>query len=190
MSTSVWGSELKSRLRWSLCQCSFCLPLCEVVSWNIPISLSKSSSHRLPLCEVVSWNYYRSDKPIKMFCRLPLCEVVSWNIWGGRGTGKTYGLPLCEVVSWNDNDIGINNVRSGLPLCEVVSWNTLLSVACLCDLWSTSVWGSELKLRWGHHHARGFRRLPLCEVVSWNVLSTFSCDLVFTSTSVWGSELK
>ncbi len=145
MSTSVWGSELKYRTLWEDGK-NFCLPLCEVVSWNNNSSPITSNVNGLPLCEVVSWNAIKRLIQIcektstsvwgselkypsrPMTCNgicLPLCEVVSWNTPEQHRVRNAWRLPLCEVVSWNTyKQLGIPD-GGGLPLCEVVSWNNL-----------------------------------------------------------------
>ena len=75
LSTSVWGSELKCFFSVHGYR-SLCLPLCEVVSWNVASLTSTAIPCRLPLCEVVSWN-------ISSFAS-PTGTLLSTSVWGSE----------------------------------------------------------------------------------------------------------
>ena len=122
LSTSVWGSELKSQ----------------------SVLLRSHAVHGLPLCEVVSWNNY-----IFWFCEcrlgLPLCEVVSWNILYlsvidllNKST-SVWGSELKYAADGFTNLLDSSTSVWGSELKYQIQRKRLYHRL------STSVWGSELK---------------------------------------------
>ena len=141
----MWGSELKFFFGFSKTR-FHCLPLCEVVSWNLKRDFNKWRASSLPLCEVVSWN--TSAKSVALAkASLPLCEVVSWNIMKYFDHFFYCRLPLCEVVSWNDDTL--HPKRDWYQSTSVWGSELKCTYGYLSPIThvSTSVWGSELKLQ-------------------------------------------
>ena len=123
LSTSVWGSELKSFISIYHPSC-YSLPLCEVVSWNKEILLWKSAFTR-------STSVWGSELKF-LCCQDCSCFVLSTSVWGS------------ELKYWRKR-WNMKQEKS-LPQCEVVSWNYTLSRCSFSVKWSTSVWGSELNV--------------------------------------------
>ena len=148
------NKDLLCDLLWNLWLMSIdfvtncCLPLREVVSWNV-LSITVSPSAR----------------------RLPLREVVSWNISTAFQKAVGVSLPLREVVSWNTIMWRIRPVSICLPLREVVSWNVNDTENVSISAMSTFAWGSELKYN-ERKRKTAVMGLPLREVVSWNISSS------------------
>ena len=143
-STSMWGRELKYRDAGSC--------------WW---------SDRRPLCEVVNWNIRKYDQ-IVILDRRPLCEVVNWNISFLRCASSSSSVDL-YVRSWIEIDMFTASSCISCVDLYVRSWIEIISDAwSIVILWSTSMWGRELKFP-----IREVTKFVVCrplhEVVNWNI---------------------
>ena len=98
LSTSAWGSELKSVWCFRNQNVQVRLPLREVVSWNKRATLQPAGRKSLPLREVVSWNCNgvgETDDPYLStsawgselkcpYCNWILCSPQSTSAWGSE----------------------------------------------------------------------------------------------------------
>ena len=152
LSSSSWGCELKWLL-WFTINITFCHPLREDVSWNIPHSSLSNADISHPLREDVSWNvmilmsqpceksssswgcelkYFKTIMQITDNSH-PLREDVSWNELKKVQKQKWVSHPLREDVSWNNVYVLSSAEPSSHPLREDVSWNAWFFFFCLCE---------------------------------------------------------
>ena len=141
-----------------------------------------------PPCEDVSWNYIKMESGSYVI-RHPPCEDVSWNTTFIKELGILPGHPPCEDVSWNKIFNGSTWDEYRHPPCEDVSWNIMPQFSLTVFVWSSSLWGCELKYSHSSSTPMYKRSSSLwgCEL---KYLLSHLLVLVSQSSSLWGCELK
>ena len=114
------------------------------MSWNLSTLSDIIERFGQPPCEAVSWNIISTMCTHRMTVSLLVrLWVEIWKIL--QQYYRKEGQPPCEAVSWNG--ITRNSILSVAVSLLVRLWVEIYFRLCswLCDNWSASLWGCELK---------------------------------------------